>query len=146
MKCGDGAGRAQGANAPEGPMSDTPPLVIEERHGNVLLLKLNRPERHHALNRALSTAIDEAVARAESDPDVRVIVLTGSGDRAFCAGMDLRGFAEGDQLPAGAEQGLADFQRLLRGEVTVPLVGAANATALAGGLELLLACDLIVAS
>jgi enoyl-CoA hydratase/carnithine racemase len=74
------------------------------------------------------------------------VVLTGTGDRAFCAGMDLRAFAAGEPVPAGAEAGIAQFQRLVQGEVGVPLVGAANATALAGGFELLLACDIIVAS
>jgi enoyl-CoA hydratase/carnithine racemase len=74
------------------------------------------------------------------------VVLTGTGDRSFCAGMDLREFADrgiAGSLPPGALDG---FQRLIRGRATIPLVGAANASALAGGLELLLGCDVIVAS
>ena len=74
-------------------------------------------------------------------------MLTGTGDRAFCAGMDLRavrGAATSSGL--GDDDATRAFHRLLNGEVTVPVIGAANATAVAGGFELLLGCDLIVAS
>jgi enoyl-CoA hydratase len=88
-----------------------------------------------------------AILDAESDPDIRAIVLTGTGDRAFCAGMDLRSFAGGEAFPgSGADRAFAGFFRLIQGEVGVPVVGAANATAAAGGLELLLGCDVVVAS
>jgi enoyl-CoA hydratase len=82
---------------------------------------------------------------AESDPEIRAVVLTGTGDRAFCAGMDLRAFASGDGHFRDSEA-TRGFFRLIQGEVTVPIVGAANATAVAGGFELLLGCDVIVAS
>ena len=59
------------------------------------MLRLNRPEARNALNPELLTAIGLGMVEAENDPDVRAVVLTGTGDRAFCAGMDLRGFAEG---------------------------------------------------
>jgi enoyl-CoA hydratase/carnithine racemase len=120
--------------------------LVKEVRGPVLVLRLNRPQARNALTLELIAGIGRAVTEAEADPAVRAVVLTGTGDRAFCAGMDLRAFAEGEQLPAGAEDDLAAFQRLLDGDVGVPLVGAANATALAGGFELLLACDLVVAS
>jgi enoyl-CoA hydratase len=120
--------------------------LVTERHGAVLVARLNRPEARNALSPSLVVAIAAAVTTAEADPDVRALVLTGTGDRAFCAGMDLRSFAAGNQVTPDLESAMADFNRLMRGEVSIPLVGAANATAVAGGFELLLACDVIVAS
>jgi enoyl-CoA hydratase/carnithine racemase len=117
--------------------------LVVDRQGHVLLLRLNRPEARNALTATLVQSLGRAVLAGESDPEVRAIVLTGTGDRAFCAGMDLRAFAGGDFTIDDAE-GMRGFQRLVRGQVEVPLVGAANASALAGGLELLLGCDLIV--
>ena len=91
--------------------------------------------------------IGAAVADAEADPEIRVLVVTGTGDRAFCAGMDLRAYA-GDDVPSVEESAAiaAPYMRLLEGEVTIPVVGAVNASALAGGFELMLGCDVIVAS
>jgi NADPH2:quinone reductase len=120
--------------------------LVRERRGPVLVARLNRPEARNALSPALIRGIGTAMLDAEADPDVRAVVLTGTGDRAFCAGMDLRAFAAGEQTGLGDDDASRGFFRLLEGEVTVPVVGAANATALAGGFELLLACDVIVAS
>jgi enoyl-CoA hydratase/carnithine racemase len=119
--------------------------VVRERRGNVLVTRLNRPEARNALNGAVLTGLKEAVEQAEADPEIRAIVLTGTGDRAFCAGMDLRGFASGEQ-GAVDRSAIDTLERFLQGKVNVPVVGAANATALAGGFELLLGCDVIVAS
>jgi enoyl-CoA hydratase/carnithine racemase len=118
--------------------------LVRERRGNVLIARLNRPEARNALNRALTRGIAAAMDEAESDPEIRAVVLTGTGDRAFCAGMDLRAFADGSDVRDG--EAMRGFFRLIQGEVTVPVIGAANATAVAGGFELLLGCDLIVAS
>ncbi|HZA75461.1 MAG TPA: enoyl-CoA hydratase-related protein [Acidimicrobiales bacterium] len=119
--------------------------LVRERRGNVLVARLNRPEARNALNPALMRGIAAAMDEAESDPEIRAVVLTGTGDRAFCAGMDLRAFASGDGHFRDSEA-TRGFFRLIQGEVTVPIVGAANATAVAGGFELLLGCDVIVAS
>jgi len=120
--------------------------LLSDRRGPVLTLTLNRPEARNALTPSLVIAIGRAVVGAAADPEIRAVVLTGTGDRAFCAGMDLRAFAAGGPSDAGTERAMADFYQLIRGEVGVPLIGAANATAVAGGFELLLACDVIVAS
>ena len=120
--------------------------LVSARRGDVLVLRLDRPEARNALTPALISAFGSAVARADADPGVRVIVLTGSGDRAFCAGLDLRAFAEGDQVNIAEDSGAAGFERFTHGRIATPVVGAANGTAVAGGLELLLGCDVVVAS
>lgn len=117
--------------------------LITERHGAVLVARLNRPEARNALSPGLMLAIGGALVTAETDPDVRAVVLTGTGDRAFCAGMDLKSFASGGLVLTDGPE-LQAFTRLLQGDIAVPMVGAAQATAVAGGLELLLGCDLIV--
>ena len=76
--------------------------LIEERLGHVLVLTMNRPARHHALNHDLAGRLAEAVDRAESESEVRVIILTGSGSKAFCAGQDML-------EASGVEAGAADL-------------------------------------
>ena len=120
-------------------------VLVTERRGAVTILRLNRPEARNALNPELLTAIGLGMVEAENDPDVRAVVLTGTGDKAFCAGMDLRAFAEGGTV-GGSKEGMQGFARFTQGEILVPIVGAAQATAVAGGFELLLGCDLVVAS
>jgi enoyl-CoA hydratase len=119
--------------------------LVRERRGNILIARLNRPEARNALNGALIRGIGAAIVDAEADPEIRALVITGTGDRAFCAGMDLREFASG-QTPGGGPGEMEGYLRLIEGQVSVPVIGAANATAVAGGFELLLACDIIVAS
>jgi enoyl-CoA hydratase/carnithine racemase len=120
--------------------------LVRDRRGPVMLARLNRPEARNALNGELIRAISAAVTDAESDPEIRALVLTGTGDRAFCSGMDLASFAAEGQTGAGDREATQGFFRLIEGDATVPTIGAANATAVAGGLELLLGCDVIVAS
>jgi enoyl-CoA hydratase/carnithine racemase len=120
--------------------------LVCERRGPVSVVRLNRPEARNALTPTLVDALGAAMVDADADPDVRAVVLTGTGTRAFCAGMDLRSFARGD-VPSGTDDaGVGSYLRLIQGEVATPIVGAANGTAVAGGLELLLACDVVVAS
>jgi enoyl-CoA hydratase/carnithine racemase len=118
-------------------------LVLEPR-GAILVARLNRPEVRNALNMALMGEIGQALLDAERDPAIRAVVLTGSGDRAFCAGMDLQEFAHDRQAAGGPA--MERFRQFLEGAPGVPVVGAANATAVAGGMELLLSCDLVVVS
>ncbi|MFI9408758.1 enoyl-CoA hydratase-related protein [Nocardia gamkensis] len=116
-----------------------------ERHGAVSLIRLHRPEARNALTTHMMRGIGAAVLATEADPTVRVLLLTGSGDRAFCSGMDLRAFAEGDAFDAD-DPATAAYTRLTRGEIAVPVVGAANGSAIGGGLELLLGSDLVIAA
>jgi enoyl-CoA hydratase/carnithine racemase len=125
--------------------TETEPVLVTERRGAVTILRLNRPEARNALNPELLTAIGLAMVAAEDDPETRAVVLTGTGDKAFCAGMDLRAFAEGGG-GGGSPEGMKGFARFTGGDIAVPIVGAANATAVAGGFELLLGCDVVVAS
>jgi enoyl-CoA hydratase/carnithine racemase len=137
--------KREGEEAQMADEEKTEPVLMTERRGAVTILRLNRPEARNSLNPALLDAIGLSMVAAENDPDTRAIVLTGTGDKAFCAGMDLRAFAEGGTVSASKE-GMAGFGRFTSGEIAVPIVGAANATAVAGGFELLLGCDVVVAA
>lgn len=126
-------------------MSDEQPVLREQR-GNVLVLTLNRPEARNALNAPLMGELGAGLAEAESNPDIRAVVITGTGDRAFCAGMDLGAFTSGGLSPTPEQQaGMATFNRFFSGQhIDVPIVGAAQSSAVAGGFEVLLNCDLAV--
>lgn len=128
-------------------MTESEPILVREQRDNVLVLRLNRPEARNAFNPELMGELGIGLSDAEQDPDIRAVVLTGTGDRAFCAGMDLRAFAAGGSDPTPEQQaGMVHFGRFTQGEITVPIVGAAQATAVAGGFELLLGCDVVVAA
>jgi enoyl-CoA hydratase/carnithine racemase len=120
--------------------------LVRERRGSVLVARLNRPAARNALSPSLMNAIGAALLEGETEQGIRAVVLTGTGDRAFCAGMDMQQFTAGEEMVPSDGQSAQAFYRFLRGEVRVPVVGAANATAVAGGFELLLGCDVIVAS
>ena len=129
-------------------MPETEPVVVREQRGNVLVLRLNRPEARNALSPELMGELGIGLTEAQDNPDVRAVVLTGTGDRAFCSGMDLRAFAQGGSEPTPEQSAAMPlfFKFMTTGEVSVPVVGAAQATAVAGGFELLLNCDCVVAS
>lgn len=123
-------------------MSDIEQELVQERRGPILILRLNRPDARNALTGSLMRNLGTAVLEAEADPETRAIVLTATGDRAFCSGMDLRAFASAEGQDFTSE----GFAKLAAGQLTIPVVGAANGTAIGGGLELLLGSDVIVAS
>jgi enoyl-CoA hydratase len=119
-----------------------------ERDGPVLRLTIDRPERRNALDGAVLDGLIGAFGEADDDPDVRVIVLTGAGDDAFCAGADLAGsFGDGEGGALARYEALGRMRDLLEAidRLGTPLVGRVNGLALAGGFGLVLACDLVVA-
>ncbi len=125
-------------------MSD---VVRADRNGAVMTIVINRPERRNALNEAVATGIVHALDAAEADRGVRAVVLTGAGDRAFCAGGDLQPGADGTPFAIDAADPRHYVVRLLRrmDACRLPLVARVNGAALAGGLGLVAACDLVVA-
>jgi enoyl-CoA hydratase/carnithine racemase len=117
--------------------------VTRERRGQVEILTINRPEARNAINGAVSRAMSAALDELADDDGCRVVVLTGSGDKAFSAGMDLKAFAAGE---AGDIMGAnGGFAGLTQRTFDKPLIAAVNGHALAGGCEIMLACDLVVA-
>lgn len=118
-------------------------VVLRERRGRVELLTLNRPEARNAVNGELAAAMVEALDACEADSAVRAVVLTGAGT-VFCAGMDLKAFASGQGQGIVQERG--GFAGIARREFPKPLIAAVQGPALAGGLEVAISCDLIVAA
>ncbi len=121
-------------------------LLVSQRDG-VLTLTLNRPDRRNALTWPMVHRLSGAVADARSDPEVRVLVLTGAGDRAFCAGADLDGMAsDGSELARHDERGR--LAQLFEGlwALGKPTIAEVRGYCLGGGLGLALACDLVLAS
>jgi enoyl-CoA hydratase len=121
----------------------TPELLVHDE-GRVRTLTLNRPDRMNAMTRSLQRELGEAVVDAGLDPAVSVIVLTGAGERAFCAGVDLK------EIQAGPPRAPYDSVARMVWEVVLgvgkPTVAALNGAAVGGGFELALACDMIVAA
>jgi enoyl-CoA hydratase len=115
--------------------------ILRERTGHIEVLTINRPEARNAINLATAQALGGALDDLESDDDCWVVVLTGSGDKAFSAGMDLKAFASGE-FPI-TDKG---FGGITKRDFAKPLIAAVNGSALAGGFEIMLSCDLVVAA
>lgn len=121
-------------------MSDQEP-VRHRRSRHVLEITIDRPEVRNALNLAAAEGICAAIDELEADPELRVAVLTGA-DGSFSSGMDMKAFLAGD-VPYVARRGIFG---IVNGPPAKPLIAAVEGGALAGGFELMLACDLVVAA
>ena len=117
--------------------------LLRERRGHIEILTINRPEARNAINGAVSLGFAAAFDDLEADDDCWVVIVTGAGDKAFSAGMDLKAFTAGEAGDImGAKGG---FGGIAQRGFTKPLIAAVNGSALAGGCEIMLACDLVVA-
>ncbi|MEA3001867.1 MAG: enoyl-CoA hydratase [Sphingomonadales bacterium] len=115
--------------------------VLFEKVDGLGIVTINRPAARNAIDRDAALGVAAAIETIESDPEIRVGILTGAGG-TFCAGLDLKAFLRGDvvKFPKGGFAGLAEA------EIAKPMIAAVEGYALAGGFELALACDLIIAS
>jgi 2-(1,2-epoxy-1,2-dihydrophenyl)acetyl-CoA isomerase len=125
------------------------PVVLEQKHGGIATLVMNRPDRLNALNNELGIALNEALGRLAADSAVRVVVITGAG-RAFCAGGDLAALGKGRQNGT-----MKDLEPLLRAGMQLvlnmrtmpqPVIAAVNGAAAGAGMNIALAADIRIAT
>jgi enoyl-CoA hydratase len=119
--------------------------IIHERHGDTAVIRLNRPEKHHAINSVMSRELIECLDALDADDDVHVIILTGAGEKSFCAGADMsEAMARGTDGRGTNDSAAQAAFRL--SQVRKPLIAAVNGYAYGGGAVFAVACDIRVAS
>jgi enoyl-CoA hydratase len=118
-------------------------MVEYEERGHVAVLTINRPEARNAVNGDVASGMEAAIDRMEEDPEIWVGIVTGAGP-VFCAGADLKAIASGQAGGLGTKRG--GFGGITQRERTKPIIAAVDGPALAGGTEIVLSCDLVVAS
>jgi enoyl-CoA hydratase len=114
--------------------------VLTENRDGALVLTINRPEAGNSLNPAVGRGFVDALREAATDPAVRSVIVTGAGEKIFCAGMDLKAFAAGEDMTVVGE-GLAYLA-----DCPKPVIAAVNGIAVAGGFEVVMKADLVVAA
>ncbi|MCZ6782457.1 MAG: enoyl-CoA hydratase [Proteobacteria bacterium] len=120
-------------------------LLCEVRDG-IATVTLNRPRAMNALSRALRSELARTFRDLENAPDVGAVILTGAGDRAFCAGLDLKELGGESDSSAGRAVGAGDDPIVAMEACSRPIIGAVNGFAITGGFELALACDVLIAA
>ena len=120
------------------------PVLCERLSEHVALATLNRPEKRNAVSPELASALERIVEAAENDPEIRVMILTSCDSRVFCAGADLGAVAAGNA--EGLETSRSGFGGFVYSTRMKPWIAAVEGIAVAGGMELALACDMIVVS
>jgi enoyl-CoA hydratase/carnithine racemase len=121
--------------------------VLYDVADHVATVTINRPERRNSMSWGVITGLREAVARAKADAEVRVVVITGAGDKAFCAGADLTGMRS-DTSFVEVHDARGELARLFNEmyDLGKPTVARVRGYALAGGFGLALACDMVIAA
>ena len=121
--------------------------ILYEKTGRVIRISLNRPDKRNALSDVMLRELSEAFTAADKDPDAGCVVLTGVGDKAFCAGADLAGFGGEQSGIVGQYESRGLFPQLFlqMENLSKPILAAVNGTCIAGGFGLMMACDLAVA-
>lgn len=117
--------------------------IRREREGAVEIITIDRPEVRNAIDQVTTSALDQAFEELEGDDSVQVVVLTGAGDKAFCAGVDLKALKQGLE---GFVTEKGGFAGVTQRDFPKPLIAAVNGVALGGGFEIVLACDLVIAA
>ncbi|ALH81798.1 enoyl-CoA hydratase-related protein [Sphingopyxis macrogoltabida] len=126
-------------------MTDT--TILTTRRGHILIVTINRPEARNAVNAAVHVGIGTALEDAENDAEIRAVVITGAGDRSFCAGADLVALSRGESLqPDDKAQQEWGFAGMVAHPISKPIIAAVNGFAFGGGCEIALMSDIIVAA
>ena len=122
------------------------PVVLYEKRGQTVIMTLNRPDAMNAINNEVRQAMAESFEKFNTDGEARTMIVTGSGDKAFSAGADLKEMSVLQRQPGTRAPGGTMAILLRNKEVWKPIIAAVNGYCLAGGLELALACDIRIAS
>ena len=126
-------------------MTDT--TILAEQRGHILIVTINRPEARNAVNAAVHIGIGTALEEAETDSEIRAVVITGAGDKSFCAGADLVALSRGESLyPDDPAQQAWGFAGMVSHPISKPIIAAVNGFAFGGGCEIALMSDIIVAA
>ena len=121
-------------------------IVLFETIGGVAKITINRPSKYNALNTSVVSTLTEMMKKAEGDPAIRVVVLTGAGDKAFAAGADISEFADKDSKTVRALAQNGQDLCIYMESMSKPVIAAINGFALGGGCEIAMACDIRYAS